>query len=52
MNLFIFQLLNATNIGNGEMPLLGVNALALSKAYKIQIRSDIKLAPMEEGKQK
>ncbi len=31
-------MLNATNIGNSEMPLLGVkHALALSKAYKIQI---------------
>jgi hypothetical protein len=38
MNLVIFQVLNATNIGDEEMPLLGVkHALALSKAYKTQI---------------
>jgi hypothetical protein len=36
MKLFISQMLNATNIVNLEMPLLGEKyALALSKAYKI-----------------
>jgi hypothetical protein len=38
MKLFIFQMLNATNIGNREMPLLGEkHTLALSKVYTILI---------------